>query len=177
MAGNLLMITGGAILTIASGGSTAPALGQAIGIMFGTYAMVGGTAKTVCNAVNRSEAADEISNTLLGNAGKPVDKALGNDKKVVEKSLDLIQNISTAAVPSDNPITDAIGYSSVLESGVALMNEFEDKSKQNSDTNNNKSSSNANTDNSNRNYVELPNDEEQKQMNSTSYNFLNLNIE
>ena len=121
IAKDVFTIAGGALLIAGTGGSASPLI-VAGGTLGGTYGMASGTAQLVTDARGDFEKSDAIPETAAGFLAQPIDKALGSENRLAEKSADLVQNLFTGTNP--NTTTEGIvGAEQVVDAAVGLKNE------------------------------------------------------
>lgn len=111
---------GGVIAIAASAGSAAPLVASG-GTMTGAFSIVTGSIETIAGATNNFGSIEKMPSTPLGVLGVGIDGAMGNENRVVEKSLDLVNNAALTFTGVQNLNASAVSVADLIISGASTL--------------------------------------------------------
>jgi hypothetical protein len=124
VAKDIATIAGGALLIYGTSGAASP-LVVGGGVFGGTYSIASGSAQLIADARGDFEKSDAIPETAAGFLAQPIDKALGKENRLVEKSADVVQN--TALLLTTNSLAEgALNIQQLVDAGAGLINEVKE---------------------------------------------------
>ena len=122
MVSSTFSIVGGAFLTVSSGGTASPWLLSGK-LITGLYGIFSGASNGILDATGNSADANKIPSTYSGALlGQTIDFIRGGNDKKAEKTFDFIQNIAT--MKGSDVLSTSVGVEQVVESAIALKQEF-----------------------------------------------------